>query len=337
MRPKTQYAQSGEVYVAYQVFGEGPPDLVVTATSNIEWGWEQPQLAEFLRALSSCARVILFDRRGSGASDRSGGMPTLEDRMDDVRAVMDAAESERAALYAAWGTAATTALFAATHPQRVLALVLWVPQVRGSWAPDYPWGPRQPPRHLPDMLFAAREQADIGPAELQPDADRLALADDDVGAHLARRLDQPQRDRLGHHRDQQCPRSVRRLGDRREVGDAAKDVGILHDHRAGILVDAGDQPLGIALRGQLGRRDCKRVAGELGHRLAHRDIMRVKARRQDRLGAARDDRRKNRCPTGRIGSKRNCHRAAAQYDAFTTAGTTGYGGDIQDFEREIDS
>jgi class 3 adenylate cyclase/pimeloyl-ACP methyl ester carboxylesterase len=147
VRPQTQYAQSGDVYVAYQVFGEGPLDLVMTATSNIEWGWEQPQLADYLRALGSFARVILFDRRGSGASDRSVGLPTLEERMDDLRAVMDAAESERPAIYAAWNAAPTSALFAATHPQRVLALVLWAPRIRGSWAPDYPWGARQPSRH----------------------------------------------------------------------------------------------------------------------------------------------------------------------------------------------
>ena len=105
----------------------------------------------------------------------------------------------------------------------------------------------QPPGHLPDMLLAAREQADIGPAELQPDADRLALADDDVRAHFARRLDQPERDRLGHHRDQQRARGMRRLGDRRQVGDPPEDVGILDDDRAGLAVDAGDQPLGVGL------------------------------------------------------------------------------------------
>ena len=105
--------------------------------------------------------------------------------------------------------------------------------------------------HLPDMLLAAGEQADIGPAELQPDADRLAFADDDVGAHLARRLDQPQRDRLGDDRDQQRAGGMRRLGDRRQVGDAAEDVGILDDDRAGLAVDRGDQPLGVGLGGQL--------------------------------------------------------------------------------------
>jgi hypothetical protein len=104
------------------------------------------------------------------------------------------------------------------------------------------------------MLLAAGEQADIRPAELQPDADRLAFADDDVGAHLAGRADQPERDRLGDHRDQQRALGMRRLGDRRQVGDPAEDVGILDDDRAGLAVDGGDQPLRVGLGGQLRQR-----------------------------------------------------------------------------------
>jgi class 3 adenylate cyclase len=142
VRPKTQYAQSGDVYIAYQVFGDGPLDLVVHSTSSIEYGWEQPRLAAFLTALGSFARVLFFDRRGLGLSDRSAVVSTLEERMDDVRAVMDAAASERAAIYSAWSACATSGLFAATHPQRVVALIFWLPNVRGSWAPDYPWGER---------------------------------------------------------------------------------------------------------------------------------------------------------------------------------------------------
>ncbi len=139
MKPKTAYAQSGDVYIAHQVFGRGDVDLVVTASSNIDYGWEQPELASYLRALGSFARVILFDRRGTGLSDRTATVATIEERMDDIRAVMDAAESNRAALYAPWGLAAASVFFAATHPERVRALILWMPQIRRTWAPDYPW------------------------------------------------------------------------------------------------------------------------------------------------------------------------------------------------------
>ena len=95
----------------------------------------------------------------------------------------------------------------------------------------------KPARHLPDILLARREKADIGAAELQADADALAFAHDDVRAHLARRLDQAERNRLGHHCDQQRARGVRRFGDRRQVGDAPEDVGILHDDCACLAVD----------------------------------------------------------------------------------------------------
>ena len=157
----------------------------------------------------------------------------------------------------------------------------------------------EPARHLADVLLAAREQADIRPAELQPDADRLALADDDVGAHLARRFDQPQRDRFGDHRDQQRPRRVRRFGDRREVGDAAEDVGILDHDRAGLAVDAGDQPLGVGFGGQLGQRGIEHIAGEPRHGPGDVDVMRVQARRIRCLGPPRDPpRHADRFPAG---------------------------------------
>jgi hypothetical protein len=136
---------------------------------------------------------------------------------------------------------------------------------------------REPPRHLPDMSFAAGEQTDIGPAELEPYADRLPFPDDDIRAHLPRRLDEAERDRLGHHRDQQRARRMRRLGDRRQVRDPPEDVGILHDHRAGLVVDARDQPLGVGRGTQFRQRRVKLVLGELGHRLGDADVMRVHA------------------------------------------------------------
>jgi class 3 adenylate cyclase len=146
-RPETKYASSGDVYIAFQVFGEGPFDLVVVPGyfSNVEYGWMLESWAAFYRGLASFARVILFDKRGSGVSDPVSGAPLFEERMDDIRAVMDAAGSERAALHGAADGAALALLFAATYPDRTAALVLHGPQVRGSWASDYPWGQREAP------------------------------------------------------------------------------------------------------------------------------------------------------------------------------------------------
>jgi pimeloyl-ACP methyl ester carboxylesterase len=101
MRPETRYAHSGDVNIAYQVVGEGPRDLVVVPgwVSNIDLFWDEPHVARFLERLASFSRLILFDKRGTGLSDRVADMPTLETRMDDVRAVMDVASSEQAALF----------------------------------------------------------------------------------------------------------------------------------------------------------------------------------------------------------------------------------------------
>ena len=98
MKPETKYARSGDVHIAYQVVGEGPHDLVLVPgwVSHIEYAWEEPSFSHFLRRLASFSRLILLDRRGTGLSDRVVELPTLEQRMDDIRAVMDAAASERA-------------------------------------------------------------------------------------------------------------------------------------------------------------------------------------------------------------------------------------------------
>jgi class 3 adenylate cyclase len=143
-KPEIHYARSGTVYVAYQAFGSGPFDLVVVpgALSNIDYGWEFESWRNYYGALASVARVLLFDKRGTGISDPVLGAPSLEERMDDVRAVMDAAGSERAALIGSWDGAAIAALFAATYPERTAAVILNTPIVRGRWASDYPWGSR---------------------------------------------------------------------------------------------------------------------------------------------------------------------------------------------------
>src|SRR5205823_2575810 len=124
--PETRYARSGDVRIAYQVVGDGPLDLVFVPgfVSNIDMLWEMA-LAQFFSRLASFSRLILFDKRGTGLSDRDVGIATLEERMDDVRAVMDAAGSKSAALFGFSEGGAMSLLFAATYPQRARALVLY--------------------------------------------------------------------------------------------------------------------------------------------------------------------------------------------------------------------
>lgn len=141
-RPETKYAKSGGVHIAYQVFGEGERDLVLVPgfTTHIELAWEYEPSARVLEGLASFARVITFDRRGSGLSDPVADAPTLEQRMDDVRAVMDAAGCERAALVGLSEGVPMSILFAATYPARVRALVCVGGMARTTYAEDYPWG-----------------------------------------------------------------------------------------------------------------------------------------------------------------------------------------------------
>jgi class 3 adenylate cyclase len=138
-----QYAQSGDVHVAYEIVGDGDIDLVLVQgfVSHLDLEWDNPHMARFLEGLASFARVILFDKRGTGLSDRSVGVPTLEERMDDVRAVMEAAGSERAVLMGISEGAPMSILFAATYPDRTQALVLHGGMARTTEAPDYPWAP----------------------------------------------------------------------------------------------------------------------------------------------------------------------------------------------------
>jgi pimeloyl-ACP methyl ester carboxylesterase/class 3 adenylate cyclase len=140
--PDVQYAKSGDVNIAYQVTGEGPFDLVFVPgyVTHLELHWAMPSFSPFLEQLSSFSRLIRFDKRGTGMSDRVSGAPTLETRMDDVRAVMDAVGSRRAAFYGVSEGAAMSILFAATYPERTAALVVRSAFPRRMWAPDYPWG-----------------------------------------------------------------------------------------------------------------------------------------------------------------------------------------------------
>lgn len=141
MRHETKYAKSGDLSIAYQVVGHGSRDLVFVMgwVSHIEMFWTEPHFARFLERLASFSRLILFDKRGTGLSDRPAHLPTLEERMDDVRAVMDAAGSERAALFGVSEGGPMCALFAATYPERTTALIIDGGYARSIWTPDYPW------------------------------------------------------------------------------------------------------------------------------------------------------------------------------------------------------
>ena len=141
--PETRYARSGDVSVAFQVFGSGPFDLVYVPgwVSNIELMWENPRVASSLERFGAFARVITFDKRGTGLSDRVAGYPTLEQRMDDVRAVMDAAGSNRAALFGHSEGAGMCILFAATYPDRTRALITYGGFAKRMRTDDYPWAP----------------------------------------------------------------------------------------------------------------------------------------------------------------------------------------------------
>jgi pimeloyl-ACP methyl ester carboxylesterase len=140
--PQTRFAKSGEVSIAYQVLGQGPPDLVLVPgwVSNIEVFWEHPTAAGFLHRIASFSRLILFDKRGTGLSDRVANMPNIETRMDDVRAVMDAAKSERAVLFGYSEGGPMSAVFSATYPARAAGLIMHGSYARRVRAADYPWG-----------------------------------------------------------------------------------------------------------------------------------------------------------------------------------------------------
>ncbi|HJS30670.1 MAG TPA: alpha/beta hydrolase, partial [Alphaproteobacteria bacterium] len=142
MTPETRYASSDGINIAYQVVGKGPIDLVVVPgwMSNIEVFWEEPSVARFYMRLAEFSRLLLFDKRGTGLSDRITDVSTLEQRMDDVRAVMDAVGSKRAALLGYSEGGPMCALFAATYPERVTALIMVGSYARRIKAPDYPAG-----------------------------------------------------------------------------------------------------------------------------------------------------------------------------------------------------
>ena len=142
MIPETHFTWSENVSIAYQVFGSGPPDLVIVPgwLSNLDLFWEEPNFVRFFQGLASFSRVILFDKRGTGLSDRVTSAFTLEDRMDDVRAVMDAVGSKSATLFGYSEGGPMCALFAATYPERTDGLVMLGSYARSAYATDYKIG-----------------------------------------------------------------------------------------------------------------------------------------------------------------------------------------------------
>ena len=155
----THYAKSGDVHIAYQVVGEGPVDLVLIHgwISHLDYQWEDPALARFLNRLASFSRLIVFDKRGTGLSDRvaESALPTLEQRMDDIRAVMDAAGSHRAVIFGISEGGPLSTLFAATYPARTAALIMYGTYAKWIRADDYPWAPT---REEHEAAFKALEK-----------------------------------------------------------------------------------------------------------------------------------------------------------------------------------
>ena len=144
-RPETRYATTADgTHIAYQVLGEGPPDFVYMApwVSHIEHRWSLPRYERYLRRIASFSRLILFDKRGNGLSDPlvTGLLPDMETRMDDTRVLMDEVGSERAVIYGASESGAMACLFAATYPERTVALVIHGSYPSGAWEPEAPWG-----------------------------------------------------------------------------------------------------------------------------------------------------------------------------------------------------
>src|SRR5262245_27506055 len=140
--PETRYTKSGDVHIAYQVMGSGPLDLVLVPgfVTHLDLQLENAWCLRFFERFSSFCRLILFYKRGTGLSDRVTTVPTLEERMDDVRTVMDAVYSEKAALVGYSEGGPMCVLFSATYPQRTSSLVLYAAMARVAWAPDNPWG-----------------------------------------------------------------------------------------------------------------------------------------------------------------------------------------------------
>ncbi len=186
MQPKTQYVRSGEVHIAYQVVGNGPLDIIYVPgwLSHVELAWELPDLAAAFEQLASFARLILFDKRGTGMSDRvpNHRLPGLEERMEDMSAVLDAVDSKRAAIFGASEGGSMSMLFAATYPQRTTALCTFGCFTRRIWGPDYPWAPTPAERQASYEAIERDWSTALG--EIAPSLDQKKL--DELVTYLRR-------------------------------------------------------------------------------------------------------------------------------------------------------
>ena len=173
--PQTKYTKSGAVHIAYQVVGDGPIDLLLVHgwVSHLEMNWDEPIIVNFIDRLKSFARVILFDKRGTGLSDRvsENNLPTLEQRMEDVHAVLDAVGSKRAALLGISEGGPMCALFAATYPERTSALIMYGSYARYIRDEDCNWAPT---REDHEAAFAAYEAGCMEVGCLCPEQPSLA-------------------------------------------------------------------------------------------------------------------------------------------------------------------
>ncbi|AZO19927.1 adenylate/guanylate cyclase domain-containing protein [Mesorhizobium sp. M1E.F.Ca.ET.045.02.1.1] len=187
MTPRTKYARSGDVAIAYQVWGSGPVDLVWApgTASHLDLEWEMPLRALFFEKLGAFCRVIKFDKRGTGLSDRPIRMATLEERADDIRAVIDAEKVERASLFGVSEGGSMTSLFAALNPDRVRSLIVWGTQARWCTSDDHPWG----------MSSEAYDQLIKDMAENGPSDEYIRGA----GVGLGRTVDQTVVDAFARH------------------------------------------------------------------------------------------------------------------------------------------
>ena len=188
--PQTRYTRSGSYSIAYQVTGQGPFDLlwIPGFVSNVELAWEEPLLARFLSRLASFSRLVLFDKRGTGLSDRVSfdELPTLEERMDDLVAVLDAVGSERAALVSHSEGGNLAVLFAATFPERTIALATVGIFAKRVWSPDYPWAPTPDERAAEIEAMERDWGVDSGVAKLAPSAARDAAFARRLAAYFRR-------------------------------------------------------------------------------------------------------------------------------------------------------
>ena len=186
MRPETRYARSSGLSIAYQVLGDGPLDLLLVHgfVSHLDVAWEEPHLSQFLNRLASFSRLILFDKRGTGLSDPVGEPPTFAERMADIRAVLDAVGSERAALFGISEGGPLSIVFSVTYPERTSALIAYGSYARWLRDDDYPWG--RSPQQFADFLAGIERAWETGEWWIQHNP--TALADERYRRWWARYL-----------------------------------------------------------------------------------------------------------------------------------------------------